>query len=109
MTSPGANGKVPDGGMTDGLKDQNFVVKTSAHVGVFSMNQFALAKFQKQLEQHAKLTNMPQIGGMDNVYYPAIQLNIAPVVSGSKTKLLEGMGDSGCSHFDALPEMTSLA
>lgn len=49
------------------------------------MNMFAPEKFRLQLLQHAELTNMPRLGGMDNVYFPAVQLNIAPAVAGDNS------------------------
>ncbi|KAF8055699.1 hypothetical protein FPV67DRAFT_1394420, partial [Lyophyllum atratum] len=102
MTSPTASGKLPDGGMTEDIEKKKFVVTTSAAVGVASMNQFAPLEFRKQLKQHAELTNMPRIGSTSNVYFPAIQLNIAPAVAGDESlrKSLEGMGGFGIDHFD---------
>ncbi|KAF8067616.1 hypothetical protein FPV67DRAFT_1365498, partial [Lyophyllum atratum] len=110
MTSPTASGKVPDGGMTPALENRKFVIKTTVGAGVASMNIFAPEKFREQLRNHAELTNMPRVGGIDNVYFPAIQFNFAAAVAGeeSLSKALPSMKIFGTEHMDGADDAGGL-
>ncbi|KAG5337039.1 hypothetical protein C0989_011043 [Termitomyces sp. Mn162] len=102
MTSPTASGKVPDGGLTSQLIIRQQLVKQLTSAGVKAMKKFAPSKFVTIMEKHAELTNMPRIGNMENVFFPAVQLNFAPAVSQdeSSEKSLECMLFYGSDHGD---------
>ncbi|KAG6848987.1 hypothetical protein H0H93_012214 [Arthromyces matolae] len=104
LTSPTSAGKVEsDGTISDDVKLRQKIIKTVAGAATKVMNKVMPTKLQDQFQHHAEIMNAPRLGNIDNVYFSAMQMNIAPVSSSTNSEnasLFPVLGFYGDGHSD---------